>query len=530
MNQRKTQTAEYWKKQFQISEKDIESIYQYILEQNRPVALNDLAVNLVKQHCDAEEMATRSDLQNGRIYQPKDKYEIGEAVIFPALDFAAGSVESTREGNHPDYGNFTVMSIRFNEGGRVREFASDFTQDHPLNASEQSLANLQGLYSSEELFDLYKSSILPKLQDKLNSNEEFVRFQDKYFLSDGLSEFNEGLFNIADAAIDINQGPLSAAALIEQMGLGTADEVSEITRFSVNYHLVNDDRFDDVGPTGEVLWYLDRIEPPEAHHPPRRLQAEPEIYDISLLDDDLLDLIAEIDDELTDEEDAAPPEPDRKSVTLVLNYPHWRVGTLPLTPKTLPFFSTSAYNPVLFDFVDGRTGNTFPGWVVSEYNYVFGLEKWYTKNKLPVGAYIKLKRTDKPRQVVIDYQATRTQRDWIRMARAVKNKLTFQMNPSAINCKYDELMLISDVNPAETDKLWVNAQERDTSVYQILRNVFPELSKLNPQSTVHSKTLYSAVNVIRRVSPGIVFQELVSHKCFIPMNHGYWTFDSTLKD
>ncbi len=530
MNQRKTQTAEYWKKQFQVSEQDVETVYQQILEQNQPIPLGDLAINLVRQHCDAEELATRSELQNGKIYQPKDSYQNGDRVIFPSLNFASGEVVASREGTHPDYGSFTVIAVKFTEGDQTREFASSFLQEHPLNASEQTLANMQGLQSAEQLYGLHRSTIAPKLRDKLNANPDFVRFQDRFFLRDGLPEFHEGLFNIADAAIDINQGPMSADALIEQMGLASGDNITDITRFSVNYHLANDERFDDVGPTGQVLWYLDRIEPPEAHHPPRRLQTVPQSYDISLLDDDLLDLIAEIDDELTDEEDAAQVDSSAKSVTLVLNYPHWRVGTLPLTPKTLPFFQTSVYNPVLIEFVDGRTGDSFPGWVVNEHGYVFGLDDWYTKNKLPVGAYISLKHTDSPRRVIVDYQATRTQRDWIRMVRAANRRLTFQMNPAAINCKYDDLMLISDADPAEVDKLWVTAQERKTSVYQILCEVFPELSKLNPQSTVHAKTLYSAVNVVRRVSPGVVFQELVSHACFIPMNHGYWTFDSTLKD
>ncbi|GAB4422998.1 MAG: hypothetical protein Kow0031_01300 [Anaerolineae bacterium] len=530
MNQRKTQTAEYWKKQFQVSEKDIETVYQLILERNQPVSLDELAIFMVKQHCDAEELANRSELQNGKIYQPKDSYQPGETVIFPALEFASAEVLATREGRHPDYGSFNVISVRFSEGGQVREFASGFTQEHQLNASEQSLANLQGLQSPEQLYGQYRPTIAAKLQQKLADTNDFVRFQDRYYLRDGLPEFHEGLYNIADAAIDINQGPMAADALIEQMGLASGDEIGDILRFSVNYHLANDERFDDVGPTGQVLWYLDRIEPPEAHHPPRRLQAEPQSYDISLLDDDLLDLIAEIDDELTDEEDVAPVDPDAKSVTLVLNYPHWRVGTLPLTAKTLPFFQTSVYNPVLIEFVDGRTGDTFPGWVVNQHGYVFGLDDWYSRNKLPVGAYISLKRTDSPNRVIVDYQATRTQRDWIRMVRAANRRLNFQMNPAAINCKYDDLMLISDAEPAEIDKLWVTAQERKTSIYQILCDVFPELSKLNPQSTVHAKTLYSAVNVVRRVSPGVVFQELVSHACFIPMNHGYWTFDSNLKD
>jgi hypothetical protein len=532
LNQRKTQTAEYWNKQFRLSDEDLETLYQFIFEQNAPVPLDDLAVFLVKQHCDAEELATRSELQAGKIYQPKNSFAIDEKVIFPALEFAVGQVVATRPGSHPDFGAFTVISVEFDDGKReIREFASDFQGDHPLNASEQSLANLQGLLSPEELYQAFQPSISPRIRTRLTNSEEFVQFHDNFFLRDALPEFHEGLFNIADAAIDINQGPLSVDALIEQMGLVKDGEaINDVMRFSVNYQLEADERFDDVGPAGQVLWYLDRIEPPEVHHPPLRVQADPQPYDPSLLDEDLYDLLAEIDDELTLDEDAAPEIPDAASVTIVINYPHWRVGTLPLTPKTRLFFPSSRYNPVLFDFVNGRTGNTFPGWVVSEHNYVFGLDQWYSGNKLPVGAYITLKRTDDPTRVIVDYQATRTQRDWVRMVKVAGRRLTFQMNPAALGCKYDELMLISDPTPNETDQLWINAEEKKTSLFQLLCNLFPELSKLNPQSTVHAKTLYSAVNVVRRISPGVVFQELTSHSCFIPMNHGYWTFESSLKD
>jgi len=63
-----------------------------------------------------------------------------------------------------------------------------------------------------------------------------------------------------------------------------------------------------------------------------------------------------------------------------------------------------------------------------------------------------------------------------------------------------------------------------------LRFIFPELAKLNPQGTVHAKTLYSAVNVVRRCPPGPIFNELSTHACFIPMGHGYWTYDPSIED
>lgn len=530
MTQRKTQTPAYWQEQFSAGDEDIEFIYNHILEETRPLTLDEIAIAMVKRHCDIEELESRRELQQGRLYQPKDSYAVDEQLVFPLMDFALGKVKYTREGSHPQYGTFTVIGVAFEDKEATREFAADFHHPHPLNLGDQSLANLQGLMSPEELYRTHKEAIQPKVKAALQSSDDFVEFHEQYFLRDLLPDFHEGLFNIADAAIDINNGPLSIDALIDQMGLTEGKEITDVMRFSVSYRLANDERFDDVGPRGQVLWYLDRLEPPEAHHRPHRLRISEQSYDTGSFDDDLRALLAEIDDEATDPADVPEMPQDAKNVTVVLNYPHWRVGTLPLTPKTLSFFPISYYNPVLFEFVDGRTGQSFPGWVVLNEKYVFGLDEWYKKNKLPVGAYINIKRTDDPLKVIVDFQATRAQRDWVRVVTVTNNKLTFQMNIESIGCKYDELMIIGETNQTEIDHLWLRTEEKGVPIYNLLCDIFPELSKLNPQSTVHAKTLYSAVNVIRRVAPGVIFQELVSHSCFIPMNHGYWIYDPNLRD
>ena len=300
LTQRKTQSAQYWQKQFTPADQDIEAIYNQILDFGQPIHVDVLALGLVRRHCDAEELESHSELQKGKLYQPKDRFAVDDRLIFPTMDFAAGTVVASRDGHHPDYGPFTVIAVDFANDQPHREFVSDFGYDHPLNATEQSLSNLQGLLSPEELYGSYRESIYPKVKAALDSSEEFAEFHDQYFLRDLLSDFHEGLFNIADAAIDINRGPLSIDALIEQMGLlEDGQEITDAMRFTVNYRLANDERFDDVGPTGQVLWYLERIEPPEVHHPPRRLQPVALDYDSSLFDEDLRALLTTIDDETT---------------------------------------------------------------------------------------------------------------------------------------------------------------------------------------------------------------------------------------
>jgi hypothetical protein len=61
-----------------------------------------------------------------------------------------------------------------------------------------------------------------------------------------------------------------------------------------------------------------------------------------------------------------------------------------------------------------------------------------------------------------------------------------------------------------------------------MTRILPGLVSLSPQATVHAKTIYSAVNVLRRTPPGPVFALLSTEPCFVPMGGGYWTFDPAL--
>jgi hypothetical protein len=525
LKQRKTQTFNFWQEEFQIGSSDIEFISNQILEENRIFYLGEIALLLVQKYCEEEEQQILQ-LQDGRLYQPQEHYEVGERVFFPQLDFAVGMVTHLREGTHPNYDNFSVIGVTFREGQPPHEFAAGFQHDHALNlGSEGSLADLQGLMTPEDVYSTYQKLILTKIKATLSSNADFARFQDQYFLVDLLPEFQEGLFNIADATIDINNKPLSIDSLVQEMRLAGDAEVTDITRFLVNYKLAGNENFKDVGPTGQILWYLTRLQPSEAVIKPLRLEIEPtDSYDVSLLDDDLQVLLAEIDDESTHPDDILPVAADVKEIIITLIYSHWRSGTLPITLKTQTFFPSSSHNPVLLEFVDGRTGDSFPGWV-SQHKYVFGLNNWYKKNALPVGTFIRLQRTDDPLRIIVNFESVRSQRDWVRQASVENHKLVFKMNTGSIGCKYDELMMIGEDNSAKVDELWFETQEKDVSVYSLLCAVFPELSKLSPQSTVHAKTLYTAVNFLRRTSPGIVFQELVEQPEFVGMNHGYWSYN-----
>ena len=59
----------------------------------------------------------------------------------------------------------------------------------------------------------------------------------------------------------------------------------------------------------------------------------------------------------------------------------------------------------------------------------------------------------------------------------------------------------------------------------LLSEVFPSLAGLTPQNTVHAKTLYSAVNMLRRVPPAPIFAELMRNPAFKAVGEHYWQYE-----
>jgi hypothetical protein len=241
----------------------------------------------------------------------------------------------------------------------------------------------------------------------------------------------------------------------------------------------------------------------------------------------LVTLEREIDDEGSDGDVMGPSrQVYRSTVTLV--YPHWRCGTLPIINRIRGLFpqATTHHTPIVL--VDGQTGDRMQGWIVHRGAFLYGLAEWYQRHQLPVGVHIKLERTRDPRVITVDFQPQRLTRQWFRVAAVVEGKLTFQMRKLPAACEYDELLAIGEDDTRLIDALWNAANRSDVTLFDVMVQVMPDLIRLSPQGTVHAKTIYSAVNVLKRVPPGPVFALLASEPCFVPMGGGYWTFDETL--
>jgi hypothetical protein len=527
LKQRPSQTSAFWQTEFRISDEAIEALYNYFLETGEPRFIDDVCLFFVKHTLEAEERAIRTELQQGKVYQSDQDYQVNEKVVFPHFNYAVGSVIDSRPGYNPLDGDFTILEVEFGGPSKtLAAFAANLKSAHPLStASGESAAEEDGYTVIQKIFGQYQHLIRPKVEQALKQNSEFVEFNQQWFLAGLLVEVQEGLLNIVDAAIDINAGPLNVDVLIEQLELQQDGEITSTVRFSVNHRLENDPRFINVGTEERILWYLDRLKPSQAVEPPHNLIVEGDLsFDPDTLPGELRSFLTEIDDEATPVEFARPVDPEANEVTFVLTYPHRRSGTLPALPGVRNLLPETSGRLVALNLIDGQTGDVMLAWFVSQHNYIFGLGEWFQKHKLPVGAYVVLKKTEKPLELVLDFTPQRTQRDWIRIVTVKNNQLIFEMRNRPLSCRYDELMVLGEESSPEIDALWAKFTREKTPLSDLIVRIFPELMKLTSQSAVHINTLYSAINVARRCPPGPLLQELASHSSFVWMGHGYWTY------
>ena len=519
MIQRKTQNPDYWGKEFTITSDDLQYLSTLLVEDELPRSAEELGQALVVHRIREEETLIQHAMSKGTPYQPKRSYESGELVVFPALSYRVGKVVGLRDGHNPEYGAFRVLKVKF-ERGRSREFVAEFENDHILNREiEAGSAQDADMHTPEQLKTLYGAQIGKVLEKRLNSESDFVRLAGHWFPEDLLIDVHVGHLNLAEAVLDMaGGGPLPTEDLLGNLEL--AEEISpQLRTFSLNYVLQEDERFDEVGPAGEVLWFLRRMEPESVQDIPDHLWYEPVDYDPALLTSEMLSLERELDDEHSDLDD--PGEPS-EPVTIVLTYPHWKSGTLPLSSQLAHVFPTGRTHRIRFTMVDGESGTEIPAWVMREGQYVYGLGDWYRAYDIPVGAYLQLSRGKKPGTVIIQPESRRPRREWIRVALPIDGRLTFEMRKQLIACQYDELMIVAGEDNIALNDVWSRTLNQRLSLSRLITEIFPELAKLSPQGTVHAATLYSAINVAMRTPPGPMLAELVTSGTYSPVGDNYW--------
>jgi hypothetical protein len=417
-------------------------------------------------------------------------------------------VTSVRPGTNPELGTFDVLTVDLDNGAEHLFAASLPTHalnDEPVTVEEQGL-------DAEAVLQEHGNEIEKKIEAAFQAGDEIVRIAGRWFPRALLIDVNVGHLNLAEAVLDMAGGePLPTSALLKDVAL--PDGVNpKLAEFSLNYALQEDDRFDEVGPAGEVLWCLRRLEPDEVRDVPLYLQYSPIEYDRDALTGEMLNLIAQLDDELSMVSPGQTPDP--KEVTLALIYPHLRAGTLPLSARVRPLFPTAYESPrVRFTLVDGRTRQRMPGWVVREHGYVYGLREWYKANDLMPGSLVRIRRGDRPGEVVIEAKTYRSTKDWVRtVIVGTDGGMVFALLKQPISAEFNDRMAFAIPAMEAVDQLWL--QDRKQPFEKLVANMIREMSKLTPQGHVHAQELYSAVNIVRRVPPEPLLALLASREEF----------------
>jgi len=496
---------DFWE-QFTFTEEDLEFLYNYLLEEETPKTPGELLHASITERISREIHSLQSTQKSrGQVFLPKESYMVGQQLLFPALNWQQGTVTAVRDGVNPEIPNFQVIQVAM-EAGDSRQFASGLA-DHALNQPVELDLDDPNL-KADNVIDNYGRRLEESLTSLLEQSPDLVQIAGSWFPRALLVDVNIGYMNLAEALLDMEGGgPLPTTAILEQIELPT-DTNLKLTEFSLNLALQEDGRFDEVGPYNEVLWYLRRLEPESVQNIPVQLRYRQPSTPV-VVDEAMQKAVAGIADELSSEYD---PYQKNETAEITLIYPHWRAGTLPLSSQVSGIFPTAIESPrVQLTMVDGNTNESFSAWVVRQERYVYGLGDWYNKHGVMPGSIIRIRKGPQPGEVTVMIEKKRQSREWVRTALVgADGGLVFALLKQIVSTSLDDRMAIAIPDSAGIDRLW-EANDRKTTLENIIKNVMNELAKLSPQGHVHAHELYAAVNLIRRCPPTVILDILLSN-------------------
>lgn len=518
--------AQHWAYSFSIGAEDIESITNLLLEKETPLSSEELATEIIKAREDLTRQNQARKYLGAKVYRPSERYELGDRLTFSRLNYATATVVNLRDGKSTDLSPLTIAAVEFEDSpgqpeSRLREFVIGYDQDHPLNDADTNRhpSQMSGEYTVDDILNDPDTDIVEQVDDALERNADLVRLAGTWFVRELMLELDIGHLHLAEAVLDMHEGgPLRPEEILEQIG-GVGDAPLPLQVFSLNYHMNQDERFDEVGPAGRVLWHLTSQLPRLVREVPAILEYEPIPFDRSLLSREMMQLEYDLDDEHSPVKSPRPEE----EVSLTLIYPHRRVGTLPINSETKYVFPEAKTPRIAITIVDALDKKEYPCWVVHEFKYVVGLAPIFQKHHLPVGAYVYLTPTEDRSRIEVEFDTYRPRTEWIPVVeRSERDLLRCKTAKRAIGADYDEMIIVGVTNLPEVDQLGKDLHSKGASLAQLLVRLVRELSKENPQGTVHAKILYSTLNILRRCPPGPMFATLVNVPEFEDVGDNYW--------
>jgi hypothetical protein len=522
-----TQTEEYWREEYQVSTQDLDMVTGIILEAGKPQPITALAAEIIRRQYQAEKAQAAQRAGKGAIYRPADTYEVGEKVLFTALDFHAGTVAAVRPGKNPKYGPFQVIQVAF-EGGGGREFAAGLDIVHPLNIPvEQLMAGGDAELDEHDVVRLFTHDVATKLEAALAKQEDYALFGGLWFLNALLPEVHIGYLNLAEAMVYEAHKPLAAQDILPDLGMEPSGS-EDAQLFALNRALRNDARFDDVSMRGEPVWYLRALEPAEVFERPAVLAPAFSAEGGEQIGITMLDVVDQLGDDLDDIETMIIRP--AAEVRCEMIFPYLHAGALPLTDQFLRLLPSGAKGHFPITFVDAASDHRFGAWVLPEERYVCGLGDWFAALGMCVGGQIAIAAANEPLTFTLSATALRTRgSDWVRSATVEDGELRLQMQRLSVAVRADKNMLIDVPDRAAMAGLMAQMEARKVALPRLVHVAFSELAKLGSRGLVHIKALYAAVNLMRRVGSVPVFAYLTRQACYDPVGDGFWAYDASLE-
>lgn len=522
------QAKPHWSTHFSLTDHDIDALITVLLERETPLSAAELARLVIERRLAIEAQALADRYADLAPYDPTQDYRAGQTLVLPGDEIITAPITAVDEGINPagfldrEYGPFKRVTIE--RDGKTETYAAALTL--PIvesTATAVIIAPPGENLSLDEIMETSGGTIVRTVNEALKVNNTLVRLAGKWFPRELIMDVNVGHLNLAEAVLDMMEGgPLTTSAILDEMG-GLGDAPRELQEFSLNYAMNVDERFDEVGPAGEVLWYLKRAAPTEVREKPAMLRYAEIDYDLDLLTPEMLDLEAEIDDELSPLENN-----DVAEASFRLIYPHLRLGTLPLNSHTRSIFPTARRAPRIYiTLVDAHDDAEYTGWIVHDELFVWGLADIYSKHKLPLGSVVNVRRGSQPGHIVIDAPTHRARVEYMPVMTVKDNQPVFDLQTRQIGAVFDEQMILGIDEAAPVEALAHTLTQQRKNLTSILKLVVPALAKLSPQGAAHAKTIYSVVNVLRRIPPGAILATLEANPDFDNVAGHYWKLSDT---
>ena len=169
-----------------------------------------------------------------------------------------------------------------------------------------------------------------------------------------------------------------------------------------------------------------------------------------------------------------------KEVTICLTYPHWRAGTLPVSLRVDPFIPYAYESErIRFSFIEAKTKEEFPAWVVRKNRYVYGLKSFYDKHELIPGNLVRLRMSKNPGTIIIDPKTHRPKKEWIRTVLVGRDGgIVFATLKQSVAAEFNERMIVAVPDIAGVDVAREQFNKNRKSLKDKVYIIMKDLSKL----------------------------------------------------